>query len=68
MRFVAEQMTLEEVFLLNFSSFPQLIIIPPLFHTQPSLPPEVCNSLDQAAHYHNPSLSFWGSICDLAPG
>jgi hypothetical protein len=31
---------------------PQLIIIPPLFHTRLSKPSEVCDSLDQAELYH----------------
>jgi hypothetical protein len=32
--------------------FPPLIIIPPLLHTHLSPPHEMCDSPDQAAHYH----------------
>jgi hypothetical protein len=32
--------------------FPLLVIITPLLHTNLSPPHEVCNSPDQAAHYH----------------
>jgi hypothetical protein len=35
----------------TFFGFPLPIIIPPLLHTHLSLPPEVCDSPDQAAHY-----------------
>jgi hypothetical protein len=34
------------------SQFPLPIITPPLLHTHLSPPPVVCNSPDQAAHYH----------------
>jgi hypothetical protein len=42
---------LEHVFLLVLS-FPLLITIPPLLYTHLSPPHEVCDSPDQAAHYH----------------
>jgi hypothetical protein len=50
-------LTLQEVCHLYFSSFPNLIIIPPMFHTDTSLPPWVRKSPDQAAIYHVGSLS-----------
>jgi hypothetical protein len=37
---------------LSFFGLPPLILIPPLLHTHLSPPPEVCDSPDQAAHYH----------------
>jgi hypothetical protein len=40
------------MFFSYFFSFPLLITIPPLPHTHLSLSHEVCNSPDQAAHYH----------------
>jgi hypothetical protein len=36
----------------EFFSFPPLIIIPPLLHTHLSPPHAVCDSPDQATHYH----------------
>jgi hypothetical protein len=41
---------------------PMLIIILQLFHTHISLPPEVCDSPYQAAHYHNLGLWVWGIL------
>jgi hypothetical protein len=37
-------------------NFHMLITIPPLLHTHPSLPLEVCDNPEQAAHYHTLSL------------
>jgi hypothetical protein len=39
-------------FVSQFFGAPLLIIIPPLLHTHLSPPYEVCDSPDQAAHYH----------------
>jgi hypothetical protein len=50
----------------SFFSFPLIIIIPPLFHTNVPQLPEVSDSSDQAAHY--PGLSVGGFISDLALG
>jgi hypothetical protein len=35
-----------------FLTFSLVIVIPTLFHTQLPLPPDLCNSLNQVAHYH----------------
>jgi hypothetical protein len=37
----------------DFFGFLQLVITPPLLHTHLSPPHEVCDSSDQAPHYHN---------------
>jgi hypothetical protein len=39
-------------FFSEFFGFPLLIFILPLLHTHLSPPHEVCDSLDQTAHYH----------------
>jgi hypothetical protein len=51
--FVVDKVTLKQVLPppQNFFSVP-LLIIPPFLHMHQSLPPEVCNSPNQAAHYH----------------
>jgi hypothetical protein len=41
-------------------------MIPPLLHTHPSLPLEMCDGSDQAAHYH--ILEVGGFISDPALG
>jgi hypothetical protein len=38
-----------------------LAIVPLLLQARLSQPPEVCNRIDQAAHYHILSISFLGS-------
>jgi hypothetical protein len=43
-------------FCLSFFGFPVLIIILPLLGTHLSLSPEMCDSPEQAAHYHILSL------------
>jgi hypothetical protein len=43
-------------FLTELLRFPLPISIPPLLHTHLSHPPAVCDSPDQAAHYHILSL------------
>jgi hypothetical protein len=51
MKFLVGKMALEQ-FLYELLWFSLLIIIPPLLHTRVSLPHEVCDKSDQAAHYH----------------
>jgi hypothetical protein len=46
-----------------FFGFPSLIMIPPLLHICLLLPLEVCDSPDQAAHYH-----ILGFVSDPALG
>jgi hypothetical protein len=48
---MVDEVALEQVFLWVLL-FPLLIIIPQLLRTHISPPHEVCDSLDQAAHYH----------------
>jgi hypothetical protein len=48
----------------SFFCFPLLIIIPPLLHTHLLLPPEMCDSPDQAAHYHVLDLYVGGFTSD----
>jgi hypothetical protein len=50
--FVVDKVTLGQVFLPSSSVLSCHYIIPPLFHTLLSLPHEVGDSLDEAAHYH----------------
>jgi hypothetical protein len=45
-----------------------LITIPLLLHTHESPPPEVCDSPDQAAHYHNLGPHVAGFTSDAALG
>jgi hypothetical protein len=49
--FVMDKVALRQVFL-QVLWFNTVNIIPPLLHTHLSPPYEVCNSPDQAAHYH----------------
>jgi hypothetical protein len=58
--FVVDEVTLEQVFL-RVLWFPLIIIIPPLLHTHLSPPHEVCDSPDQAAHYHTLSPKLGAS-------
>jgi hypothetical protein len=48
--FLVDEVTLKLVILRVSSGFPSLIFTPPLRHTHLSLPPEICDNLDQAAH------------------
>jgi hypothetical protein len=50
--FVVDKVALEQVFLQGLR-FSPANIIPPLLHIHLSLPHEVCDSSDQAAHYHH---------------
>jgi hypothetical protein len=51
MRFTVDEAALGQVFLASSSGF-LLLIIPLLLHNHLSLPPEVCDNPDWAAHYH----------------
>jgi hypothetical protein len=48
----------------SFSSFPLLIIIPPLLHTHLSSFPELCGSPDHTTHYYIFGLYEGNFICD----
>jgi hypothetical protein len=50
--FVVDKVALEQAFLQVFQ-FSPANIIPPLLHNHLSPPHEVCDSSDQAAHYHH---------------
>jgi hypothetical protein len=50
--FVVDKVALGQVYLRVLRFYPANII-PPLLHIHLSLPHEVCDSSDQAAHYHN---------------
>jgi len=50
--FVVDKVALGQVFL-RVLRFSPANIIPPLLHIHLSPPHEVCNSSDQAAHYHH---------------
>jgi hypothetical protein len=50
--FVVDKVALGQVFL-RVLRFSPVIIIPPLLHIHLSPPHEVCDSSDQAAHYHH---------------
>jgi hypothetical protein len=52
MGFVVDKVSLGQVFL-RVLRFTPSNIIPPLLHIQLSPPREVCDSSDQAAHYHH---------------
>jgi hypothetical protein len=59
-------MPLEQVFLrVSFSAF-LLIVIKPLLHAHLSPLPDMCDSPDQAAHYHISCLEVTGFITDRA--
>jgi hypothetical protein len=62
-RFVVDEVALEQVFLpcFRFSPANQLLIIPSLLHAHLSLPHEVCDSPDQAAHYSTCGLKLGAS-------
>jgi hypothetical protein len=47
-----DRATLEQVFFPSFFGFLLSVIIPPLLHTNISTPHVLCDSPDQAAHYH----------------
>jgi hypothetical protein len=51
--FVVDKVAPGQVFLRVLRFFPANIIIPPLLHIHLSPSREVCDSSDQAAHYHN---------------
>jgi branched-subunit amino acid transport protein len=57
--FVVDKVALGQVFL-RVLRFSPANIIPPLLHIHLSLPHEVCDSSDQAAHYHHlgPKLRY----------
>jgi hypothetical protein len=55
-----DEVALEQVFS-EFFGFPPLITIPPLLHTYLSPPHEVCDSPEQAAHYHTLGLKLEAS-------
>lgn len=50
------------VSLIVSSLLPLVFIFPPLLNTHLSLPPEVCDVRDQAAHYHvlSVQVEVWG--------
>jgi hypothetical protein len=50
--FVVDKVALGQVFL-RVLRFSPVTIIPPLLHIHLSPPHEVCDSSDQAAHYHH---------------
>jgi hypothetical protein len=51
-KFVVDQMALEQVFLKVFQFHPLVTNIPALLHTHIPLSHEMWNGPDQAAHYH----------------
>jgi hypothetical protein len=63
--FVADKVALGQDFLLVFRAF-SANIIPPVFHIHLSPPHEVCDSSDQAEHYHHLGPKLGGFISDPA--
>jgi hypothetical protein len=59
--FVVDEVALGQVFL-TVLRFSPANIIPPLFHIYLSPPYEVCDSSDQAAHYHHLSPKLGASF------
>jgi hypothetical protein len=61
-----DEVALQQGFLRFVSGSPLIITIPPLLHTHLSQPHEVCDSPDQAAHYHTLGTKLAASSLKLA--
>jgi hypothetical protein len=63
---VVDEVALEQILSPSLYGFTSLIIIPPLLSTHVSSRHEMCDTVDQAAHYH--ILKVWGFIPEPVPG